>query len=256
SGIPCQTFRAVFPGNIVVDGLTTQGTWGATHTPPIITTAGDVRVFAGPREDPVSFDLVGFERSIAAASANVFTGFAAFKGRNAKGIVVEFPMSMVFPALICQGTFTGSGISTPCGAWAVTSGHQEHQIDRLANPLLTVALIPLAQKDSFNAAQPKHDAKNFLDVIKGQIIALDTRFGTCQGAGCNPNIPFLTSVFVPDTLKFAVNIPDGYPNGRRLFDRVYDVLLSLILQLPGFTDGTSAKHYCLPSPDFPGDPTA
>ena len=109
----CQTFRAVFPNKVVVEGFTTQGTFDATHQVPEITTAGDIKIFAGPREDPFFFDLVGFNRSIA-AGANKFTGVDAFLGKNVNAIVVEFPVGTVFPN-ICTGTISASGFTTPCG---------------------------------------------------------------------------------------------------------------------------------------------
>jgi hypothetical protein len=60
----CQIYQAKFPGGIVINGFTTQGTSGPTHLQPNIndaaTKAGAIRVFAGPREDPFFFDLVGF----------------------------------------------------------------------------------------------------------------------------------------------------------------------------------------------------
>jgi hypothetical protein len=114
----CQTFRAVFPNHVIIEGLATQGTSGATHNPPTVVTAGDIKVFAGPREDPFFFDLVGFNRSIA-AGANLFTGVDAFLGKNINAIVLEFPVSMVFPTGMCVAT-TAPVFSTPCGAWAVT----------------------------------------------------------------------------------------------------------------------------------------
>jgi len=283
----CQTFKAVFPNDVVVEGLTTQGTASASHVPPVITTRGNIKVFAGPREDPFFFDLVGFNRSIA-ASANKFTGVDAFKGKNINAIVVEFPVNMVFPQDKCVAKATPV-FSTPCGLWAVTylgnvdaddndrdhdhNGDHDHnrsdahqgqdlrQIDRMGNPAVNTALIPAPLKDAFNFGVPQNDARDFAPAILQQILTLDKNFGTCpqtatSAASCNPNVPLLASVAVPDILRFASNLPDGYPNGRQLFDRTTDTLISLILQIPGFTDGTSAKHYCLPSTDFPGDPTA
>ena len=49
---------------------------------------------------------------------------------------------------------------------------------------------------------------------------------------------------MPDTLKFALNFADGFPNGRQQADRTTDLLISLILQIPNFTDGTATKTYC------------
>jgi len=269
----CQTYRAVFPNKVVIEGLATQGTSGATHNPPMVKTEGGIKVFAGPREDPFFFDLVGFNRTIASnPTAVLFTGVDAFEGKNVNAIVVEFPISIVFPQNSCMGATTPV-FSTSCGVWAVTylgnfnfddpekfEGHPEalRQVDRMGNPAVNTALIPAALKDSFNFGEPKDDPKDFAAVILDQILTLDKKFGTCpptatSAAACNPNVPLLASVAVPDVLRFASNAADGYPNGRQPADRTTDILISLILQLPGFTDGTSAKTYCSEFP-FLGPP--
>lgn len=267
----CQTYRAVFPNHVVIEGLATQGTSAATHLAPVVTTAGDIKVFAGPREDPFFFDLVGFNRSIA-AGANKFTGVDAFKGKNINAIVVAFPVNMVFPSGSCTLRSTPP-FFTPCGVWAVTylgnfgfddpekfEKHPEglRQVDRMGNPAVNTALIPAALKDSFNFGQPEDDPKDFAGVILNQILTLDKKFGTCpptatSAASCNPNVPLLASVAVPDVLRFASNVPDGFPNGRQPADRTTDILISLILQIPGFTDGTAVKTYCSVFP-FLGPP--
>lgn len=282
TGPACQTFKAFFPNDSVVEGVTTQGTSGGTHNPPVVTTAGNIKVFAGPREDPFFFDLVGFNRTVGSNPAQVlFTGVDAFKGKNVNAIVVEFPVHMVFPQDKCAGR-TSPVFSTPCGLWAVTylgnvdtgdddhdrdhghnkfDAHRDHdlrQIDRMGNPAVNTALIPAPLKDAFNFGIPQTDAKDFAGAILTQILTLDKKFGTCpptatSAASCNPNVPLLASVAVPDILRFASSLPDGYPNGRQLADRVLDVLISLILQLPGFTDGTAAKTYCSVFP-FAGPP--
>lgn len=292
TGSACQTFTATFPKNIVIEGKAVQGTSAPTHVnpTPFFASAGNIKVFAGPREDPFFFDLVGFNRAIASGDPSKFTGVDAFRGKNVNAIVVEFPVSMVFPSNICSGKIaagsngvvrftTSGGDPYPCGAWAVTylgnfntddpkkfESHPEQlrQIDRMGNPAVNTALIPPPLKDAFNFAEPKDDTREFLGVIANQILAIDKSFGTCSqtatsAASCNPNVPLLASVAVPDTLKFAVNLPDGFPNGRQLFDRTTDLLISLIVQTDklgasNFTDGTSAKQYCLPSPDFPQNP--
>lgn len=274
--IACQTFRAVFPKKVVIEGLTTQGTNGATHNAPVVTEAGGIKIFAGPRQDPFFFDLVGFNRSIAAGSQK-FTGVDAFLDKNINAIVLEFPLSMVFPAGSCNLT---PPFSTPCGTWAVTYlGHfnkddlerlEPHpeglrQVDRMGNPAVNTVLIPGPQKDDFNFGEPKDDPKDFAATILKQIINLDAKFKTCQNGNttgasacgstplpqcataCNPNVPLLASVAVPDVLRFASNAPDQYPNGRRPQDRTTDLLLTLILQQP-VNDGTKTKDPC---PGFP-----
>ena len=57
----CQVSRASFPdGTVINDGQAVQGTNSATHNDPTpFKTVNGVTVFAGPREDPFFFDLVG-----------------------------------------------------------------------------------------------------------------------------------------------------------------------------------------------------
>jgi hypothetical protein len=162
--------------------------------------------------------------------------------------------------------------STPCGVWAVTylgnlppddDKFDVHpgedglrQVDRMGNPAVNTALIPAALKDAFNFGEPSTDARDFGQVILNQIASLDAKFCPLHPTDCknpNPNIPLLASVAVPDILRFASKLPDGYPNGRQLADRTTDILISLILEVPGFTDGTTAKTYCQVFP-FLGPP--
>ena len=61
---PCQTFRAIFPNKIVVEGPVTLGTASATPNPPIVTTKGRISVFAGPESDrPLDDDFVRKNRA-------------------------------------------------------------------------------------------------------------------------------------------------------------------------------------------------
>jgi hypothetical protein len=247
---PCQTYRAFFPHDIVIDGLATQGTAAATPTPPAVTQHGPISVFAGPREDPFFFDLVGFNRFIAdfngqpAAQAaprfNLFTGRDAFLGKNINAIVVEFPIKMLLP----PG-------STKLAAWAVTylgdlrndedtRGDLRHedngkhlgelrQVDRMGNPGVNTVLIRTPLKDAFNFGLPQNDARDFAGEIAGNLI----RYGVDQANV----LPALATVAIPDTLKFDTTLPDGYlqvpPNGRRLTDRTTDFLLTLFFNVSG-----------------------
>jgi Domain of unknown function (DUF4331) len=261
--VPCQVFEATFPNKATIRGLTTQGTYDATPLPAAIATSGDITVFAGPREDPLALDDLGLARSIL-SGRNQFTGVNSFAGKNVNAIVVRFPIEMVFPKGSCVGALTPL-FSTPCGMWASTYlGREEkengqgqpqnfRQLDRMGNPLVNDMMIPPALADAFNFAEPKDDAKTFGRVMADWIVALDRKFGTCRPGtaapeSCNPNLPFIQSLVIPETLKFAENLPDGYPNGRAPTDRATDILISLILQLPGFTDGTSAKPLCTAFP--------
>jgi hypothetical protein len=258
TGPACQTFRAVFPNGVVVNGLTTQGSANATQNPPVFTNVGPIRIFAGPREDPFFFDLVGFNRFIAkfnqtnVADFSQFTGQDAFKGKNINAIVVEFPISM----LLRPG-------QTKLAAWASTylgepGSGELSQLDRMGNPGVNTVLIDGPHKDAFNFGLPQNDARDFAPIIAGNLI----RYGVDQ----TNILPVLATAAIPDTLKFDTTKPDGYlnvpPNGRQLTDRTTDFLLSLFFNvttpthaLPScpvavtpFSDCTQAK---VPLTEFP-----
>jgi hypothetical protein len=265
-GAACQTYSATFPDGTVVNGTVTPGTEGTAHVDPtpFIATSGDKKVFAGPRENPFFFDFVGFNRSIAAGNLH-YTGLDAFKGKNAMAIVVEFPLATVFPAGACVSSNPALPLAS-CGVWAstflgISTGSTPaylRQVERMGNPLVA-ELLPLSSRDNFNASLPMADSSIYGPMLVNQILTIDKSFGTCpqdttDPASCNPNVPLLASLEVPDMLRFASNVGDGYPNGRRASDRASDLLTILILQtnkLPisqPFTDGTSVKQQC---PIFP-----
>jgi hypothetical protein len=248
---PCQTYQAFFPHHPTIDGLTTQGSANATPNPPVLTPDGPIQIFAGPREDPFFFDLVGFNRFIADFNSqpapakphfNLFTGKDAFLGKNINAIVVEFPIKMLLP----PG-------STKLAAWAATylgdisdddGRHENHedkgkhlgqhkddlrQLDRMGNPGVNTTLINTPLKDAFNFGLPQNDARDFAPTIAGNLI----RYGVDQ----TNILPVLATAAIPDTLKFDTSLPDGYlgvpPNGRRLTDRTTDFLLSLFFNVQG-----------------------
>jgi hypothetical protein len=231
NGVNSQTFTAYFPHGIVVQGPVTLGTVAATPPTPLITYGPQgIMIYAGPREDPFVFDLVGFNRFIAGVTPN-FTGNDAFAGFNVNAIVVEVPISLIV------------GSAQQFGFWAVTysqSGSPANltQIDRMGNPAVNTAFISSAFKDAFNSGIPQNDAQNFAPIILKTLAG----FNTPQA-----NVAILASVAVPDTLKFDVTKPDGFPNGRRLQDRATDIELQLVTNNPSFTDGTgplqAAKNY-------------
>jgi hypothetical protein len=244
SNPPCQTYRMTFkgfpgfPNGLVFDGLTTQGSAAATPKPAVVTEDGPVSAFAGPREDPFFFDLVGFKRFIADFNGqtatpavphfNLFTGKDAFLGKNINAIVVEFPIN----DLLAPG-------STKLAAWGVTfldnskdpskKAAKLQQVDRMGNPGVNTVLIPTALNDAFNFGQPQDDAKDFGATIAASLI----RFGVDQVHV----LPALATAAIPDTLKFDTTLPDGYlnvpPNGRRLGDRTTDFLLTLFFNVQG-----------------------
>lgn len=259
---PCQTFTATFPAsfapNQTATGVVTEGTSGAVHLPARITNIGPVKIFAGPRENPFSFDYVGFNRAFATSDPTRFTGVDAFRGKNASAIVLEVPFANVFPAG-CPSDSPSFPLNAPCGLWASTylglsTGSTPaylRQVDRMAHPLFA-ELLPLSSRDNFDISSPLADNTLYGLMFLNQVDAIDAAFCSRLATACqtpNPNKSLLQTLMVPDTLKFATGVLDGYPNGRRPEDHVTDLLIQLILQIPGFTDGTTGdKSFC---PDFP-----
>ena len=226
-----QSFTAYFPHGIVVQGPVTLGTVATTPPTPLITHGPQgITIYAGPREDPFVFDLVGFNRFIAGVTPN-FTGNNAFAGFNINAIVIELPISLVV------GSAQQFGLS---GSTNLKNGSPANltQVDRMGNPAVNTAFIPAAFKDAFNSGLPQNDAANFAPIILKTL----ANFNTSPA-----NVAILASVAVPDTLKFDVTKPDGFPNGRRLQDRPTDIELGLVTNNPSFTDGTgplqAAKNY-------------
>jgi len=225
SGQGSQRFTAYLPHGIVVQGPVTLPTVNPTPPTPLVTNGPQgIMIYAGPREDPFVFDLLGFDRFVAGQTPN-FTGANAFAGFNVNSIVIEVPLSLVV------------GSAQQFGVWAVTydvlngAPSQLQQVDRMGNPVINTALIPAALKDAFNSGIPQNDGANFGPTILKTLSNFNT-----PGA----NVAILAAVALPDTLKFNVSQPDGFPNGRRLQDRPVDLELQLITGNPAVTDGTAA----------------
>lgn len=232
-----QSFTAFFPGVPAFTGDTTQGEEidpNDKPNPPVITqgpAGSDIRVFAGPRDDPFFFDVVAFQRLIGGTGTTTFSGLDSFAGFNVMSIVAEFPVAMV------------TGGATAFGAWAATytggnssafPARRQREVnlmqhDRQGNPLVNAALIPASLKDAFNMGEPINDARDFEPAILKTL----SGFGTSTA-----NMQTLISVIIPDTLKLDLTKPDGFPNGRRLPDRVQDIILQIALNDPSFTDHT------------------
>ena len=222
-------------------GDVTEATEEPTPNDPIIVSNGDVRAFAGPRDDPFFFDFVGFSRVLAGTGG--FSGRDSFGGFNVSALVIELPTSMI------------GGSGGILGVWGTTSRSKfevhraphrplsetaqgidfntlrtmgpDKQIERMGNPVVATVLIPLAQKDLYNATQPRFDEADFAATIVASLDAI------AQGFGVFPDVATLASVVVAggDTLKYDPSVsPTAFPFGRAPQDDVIDTLLSLIFQ--------------------------
>ncbi|MBA2641504.1 MAG: DUF4331 domain-containing protein [Actinobacteria bacterium] len=231
---------------------------------------GGRKVFAGPRDDPFFVDLgsifdLGGLRPFNMAHVIPLPTEAGNDGvlnYNTHSIAIQVPKTDLLRAPAANGTIgvyasasrqrirvlNGNGTVGNQGPWV--------QVSRLGNPLINEVVIPLGQKDLWNASDPKDDAQ-FL-----------SRYTTPELAGLVnflypvlPDIPtmgradlvavLLTGVpglnFTGDTkadlLRLNTAIPpaahpnrfgalagdfQGFPNGRRLADDVTDIEIRAI----------------------------
>jgi hypothetical protein len=83
--------RSKLEGNVMAEAAVTA--YGAV---PVIGTGNNMKVFAGPRDDPFFFDLNQFKKIIAGTATSFNNpGTDAFAGTNVLSLVVEVPKSML-----------------------------------------------------------------------------------------------------------------------------------------------------------------
>ncbi len=144
------------------------------------------------------------------------------------------------------------------------SGGPFVQVNRMGNPLFNEVLVALAGKDLYNRTSPMGDAKTFATYAQNPEIAVlinavfGTKFQTTERVD-------LQAVFIPDVIRVntttaavrvpgeegfnrlsfigkdtiansdGVQIPSGWPNGRRPGDDVVDIALTAVASGPSFT---------------------
>ena len=116
--------------------------------------------------------------------------------------------------------------SEPPGAYS--------QIDRAGMPSVNTVLI--TSKDAYNAAKPADDASGlFAGQIASNLDSIHAKLNDdVTAAGLVPtntsgSLANAQAAVLPDTLKINTAVAAGFPNGRKLTDRVIDMTLSLIL---------------------------
>ncbi len=282
-----QTFTVTGLGSTPIIGETTAPTPGKTPNAPKVTTAGPIKIFAGPRDDPFFFDLVGFQRFLAGpfvpakglrpAGENPSDLFAGF---NVSSIVIELPITALTGAADANTSAIKAWVSTSRKASTTrasagdTSSGGYVQVDRMGIPAINTALIPSAQKDAFNRADPANDVRDYQATAQGTIEALRKAVGSVAGfpGEDNPGVPAaaLAQVLIPDVVTIDFSKPVQFPNGRRLQDDVIDAAVGLVLNRgnplgggPGVSDAINANDVAflstfpyLAAPHVPGEQAA
>src|SRR5919109_538773 len=243
------------------------------------------KVFVGQADDPFFVDLgTTFDAiNIRKPTGNQGGGKDDLAGYNVHSVVLQVPETDV-----TRDHRAVSGPKAPnavVGVWASTNRERvavsaapgfgdstktlrragakgqdggEVQVSRLGNPLVNEVVIPLGQKDLFNATQPSDDLKNFGRYVLSPQLAkvINVLFPGLNVPENNrtdivqallTGIPGLTQIAPKapptDTLKINLGVApnakpsrfgviggdtQGFPNGRRLGDDVVDIELRVI----------------------------
>jgi hypothetical protein len=249
--------------------------------------AGGATLFAGPRDDAFFvdlgsvFDLLGLRPLNQAHAIKLPTdnGRDGVGGYNTHTIAIQVPIKDL--------TSDGKGLSGPkdpdavIGVWATSERQQFRvlpksggtpvsngkwvQVSRLGMPLVNEVVIPLGQKDRFNASRPRDDAqfgKFVLDPEPARLIPglypgvkvppaprndLAAIFltgipGLNQPANVRPAEVIRLNMGIKPTpvgqqnrLGLLAGQQDGFPNGRRLIDDVVDIELRALAGGTPFT---------------------
>jgi hypothetical protein len=240
---------------------------------------GGGKTFVGPRDDPFFVDLGTIFDGINLDQpgrpniglGNQGGGKDDVSGYNVHSFVLQVPEREV--TIDGRQVANMSSSNAVVGVWATTerrrisvlgryngrsnAGGQWVQVSRLGNPLINEVVIPIGQKDKFNATSPSDDLKNFgqyalnpeparvLNALFKLNIKTTDRTDIVQAL--LTGVPKLTQIGTDpapaDTLKinlgvspsptpnrFGVLAKDvaGFPNGRRLADDVTDIELRVI----------------------------
>ena len=202
--------------------------------------------FAGQAEDPFFLDLRVFDLLYGGDLSEVGDDTLAGFGVNAVALQIDKD----------QLTRPGKPI---IGIWSTTSrkdsdGHYR-QVSRLGMPLVNEVVIPLKDKDRFNASRPRNDGQfasyvtdpelpKLIEAVYG-IDAPDTPRndlvqvfltgvpGLNKPAGVRPSEQLRLNTSIPPSeepnrLGVIGGDTAGFPNGRRLTDDVVDIALQVV----------------------------
>lgn len=247
---------------------------GSNIASTVYTIDQDTKVFAGPRADGfyvdlgMVFDLINFRPGT--LPGNVGGGKNDVAGYNTHTIGVSVPIQQLTKnhtvplstsdpnAIVSMWSSTWrqqTRVLSATGQKPANSGDWV-QVSRLAIPLVNEVVIPIGQKDLFNASHPKDDAQFASSVLDPEVPkALKALFNIDSPAA--PRMDLLAVVLgvegltrrpgevVSDQIRLNVAVyptppslvnrmgvlggdPAGFPNGRRPYDDVVDIELQIL----------------------------
>ena len=256
----------VAPQNV---GPKSMPDYAALAASAVQTLSDGTKVFVGPRDDPFYVDLSSiFDLlSIRRVPGNRGRGVDDLAGFNVMIIALQVPKDLLTagsrPGAPVSVTATNSVIgiydsterpatrTLNADGTATTSG-EEIQVSRLGQPLVNEVVIPLKDKDKFNATKPTGDGAFASYVVDPELPKLfNLLYGIPVPATPRDDLVtvFLTGIpgvnkpanpnqvacemlrlnmaiapnANPDRLGVIAGDAAGFPNGRRLVDDVVDI---------------------------------
>jgi Domain of unknown function (DUF4331) len=228
-----------------------------------------MKVFAGPRDDPFFvdlgsiFDLGGLRPFNAAHLIPLPTaaGKDYVAGFDVHTIALQIPKSRLTrggdPVIgvwattyrRAQRVLSSNGTLTNQGSWV--------QVARLGMPLVNEVVIPIGQKDKFNASQPVNDGQFAASVLKPELAGLipvlypgvnvPTNVDLGLGLGGREDIATIFLTGIPgvnqpkkvtpsEMLRLNTSMAtSAFPNGRALTDDVTDTEIRALAGATAFT---------------------
>ncbi len=211
---------------------------------------GAYQSFAGQAEDPFFVDLRVFDLLYGGDFSEA--GDDTLAGFNVNSVALQVPRQ----ALADKRNVRANPV---IGTWSTTDRRgvdgKYRQVSRLGMPLVNEVVIPLKDKNKFNASAPRNDGQ-FLDyVTKPELpklveavygieapaeprndlvsVFLTGVEGLNQPAGVTPSEQLRLNMRTPitenpDSLGVIGGDTQGFPNGRRLADDVLDIALQVV----------------------------
>jgi hypothetical protein len=237
----------------------------------IVDLRGGGSAFAGQADDPFFLDLRVFDLLYGADLSEV--GDDTLAGFNVNTLALQVPKDMLAdgsdaeenPIVGVWSTASRKGLDVRKTRKGRRVSNDYRQVSRLGMPLVNEVVIPLKDKDAWNASQPRQDAQFGEYVVDPELPKLiEAIYGDATGLEA-PEAPRddLVSVFLtgvdglnkPDKvrpsemIRLNMSIPPcepaecedystlgviggdiaGYPNGRRLADDVIDISLQVVM---------------------------
>jgi Domain of unknown function (DUF4331) len=229
---------------------------------------GEVKVFAGQRDDPFFvdlgsvFDLAGLRpfNSLHLLPLPDMPGVDGVGGFNTHTIAIQVPISQL--ALVSKPTIGVYASASRQRMTIIESDGQRRangpwqQVSRLANPLINEVIIPLGQKDAWNASDPQNDSQFVGRYLEPEVTKLENLLypvlDNAPEAGRGDLVAVLltgvpglnfTGQTQADLIRLNTSIAPagpvgtgnrlgalggdlaGFPNGRRLEDDTPDIEL-------------------------------